>query len=64
MKAQKKKIEIEFKTRLKLDHLTFGWMCPLCEKIYSPYIIECPVSHKVSEDKMSLLKLDNPNPIP
>ena len=36
MKKNKKsqKIQFEIKTRINLDHLTFGWMCPICEKIW------------------------------
>ncbi len=33
--VKKEPMYIEFQTRLLLDHLTYGWMCPVCEKVYA-----------------------------
>lgn len=52
-----KKIFITLKTKFVLDHLTFDWMCPLCEVIHSPMIPQCPATHKLSsEEKKSEIK--------
>lgn len=53
MKKEKKtkEISLQFKMRLNLDHLSFGWMCPLCEYIYSPTVTKCSENHKVSDKK-------------
>ena len=49
-RPEQKMINIEMRTRLVLDHLKFGWMCPVCEIIYSPDVLQCPIDHKVSKE--------------
>ncbi len=42
-------LDVQINTRIVLDHLTWGWMCPICECIYSPYVQKCPENHKISK---------------
>jgi hypothetical protein len=39
---KKETINIELKTRIVMDNLKFGWACPLCGTIYSPFVCKCP----------------------
>jgi hypothetical protein len=43
---KKQEIHVELKTRIIMDNLKFGWACPLCGIIYSPYVCKCPNKHK------------------
>ncbi len=57
---KKEKMYIQFNTRFKLDHLTFGWMCPLCQKVYSPYVQECPEKHRLVDEEGKWERVDEP----
>ena len=48
MSEKGKEVYLEVKTRFDVVGLTFGWMCPLCECIYSPSITKCPEKHNFS----------------
>jgi hypothetical protein len=52
-KNKKKQYDITLNMNFVIDNLKFGWMCPLCEKIYSPYVNECPGEHKMSSNRTS-----------
>ena len=40
------KKEIIYETdELKNQHISYGWMCPVCGIVYSPYMKECRNSH-------------------
>ncbi len=43
-------LDVQINTRIVLDHLTWGWMCPICEAVYAPYMKKCPEDHKISKD--------------
>jgi len=51
MKKKKEILTFEFNTRFELDQLQFGWMCPLCQKIYAPSITVCPENHMLCDGK-------------
>jgi hypothetical protein len=50
---KKKKIDCTINMRVVMDNLRYGWMCPMCETIFSPWLDRCPNNHKTSLGKVT-----------